>query len=332
MVLIMMTALAACEKKGPIPQDSRLPARPALSQTQREAELREAIKNNPKYTEEQKIRHLRDLPRFLAEDAAFSIQEEKDRAELVLPAPAGWKPENVKRKIRLTLIPEKTLIRKGEKFRYRVEIQNVGQDTLGFYGTASGFIKRGMIEDIPDPFQIYMTPPGGNELRVPREIPRHDGVSFRELHFPASMTKAQVHEALAQMAIEGRARNSLTVNLKPGETLLTRPEPSPPNRFRELKTRFEFNKVGSYRTRLVFDDVGEHPDAVNERRLEMRAKNWNATREELLKIKEQNRIEAGISVEQAKKKHDELVQQYELDKLDAIGRTESNVVVFEVVP
>lgn len=68
----------------------------------------------------------------------------RDRKRHIRPTPPDFKLEDARRKLRLTLIPERTTLRKEERFSYQAEIQNVGRENVSFYEDGS-FVLRGRI-------------------------------------------------------------------------------------------------------------------------------------------------------------------------------------------
>lgn len=147
---------------------------------------------------------------------------EKDRAELTLQSRRGWTPETSPRKLTILLISEKTKVRKGESFRYRLEIRNVGREPVVFKEPAPSFIKDGSLCGSHG-YRFYATPPRGTERPLPCE--------------PA--------------AGPATADSGLDLTLRPGDYLLTRRD-GPANPFRTLRTKFRFDTLGTYRIRAVY--------------------------------------------------------------------------------
>jgi len=155
--------------------------------------------------------------------AAATTAEGKDRRELIRQPGPGWKPGNTARKLNILLLLDKTKIRKGETFLYRLEMQNVGRDPLSFKETAPSFTKDGSLCG-SDGFKFYATPPASEERLLP--------------------------------CVAGKAEESeLDLTLLPGEYLLTRGS-APGNRFRELKTKLPFETLGTYRLKAVYTPAG----------------------------------------------------------------------------
>ncbi|MFA6319031.1 MAG: hypothetical protein WC943_16595, partial [Elusimicrobiota bacterium] len=299
-----------------------VPASRALS----ESERIEQIDRNPKLTKDQKAL----LRTFVPEEIAEARQEVKDRAELVLPPPPGWKSEDIKHKFKLTLIAEKAIIRKGEKFRFRLEIQNVGSEHKYFIETCPSFMKSGVANDSRH-LEFFATPPSGQQVKMLGAFPSGD-FRFTEHHFPDHWTEEQKIAELKRRQVDSQAACQLNLRLEPGETLVTKPDLPPPNKFRGLGTSFEFDKPGTYRIKAVYDDVGDHPDVERERDLQKQERSLHMSRQELLESDERIRLKQGISLEQVQKEREERIALYEENKRTAVGCTESNSVVVEVVP
>ncbi|MEK7858703.1 MAG: hypothetical protein AAB320_06130 [Elusimicrobiota bacterium] len=247
-VVLLVCLAAACGKKESAPARQPDTLKPPVSADR----LIDFIKKKPGLSDERR-EELIQSARFLGEQER---QEVTDRLELVLPPPSGWKPEKNKRKLKLTLIPEKTMLRKGEKFRYRMEIQNVGQENIIFSEPFAPFVKIGILDGTHD-YTFLVTPPGGKEQEMRANF--HTGAKLmgEEIFFPKHWTEAQIEAAVDKRRLEERAEGRLLLALQPGETLITRPDPPPPNRFRELFTRFNFDQLGTYRIRVVYDDRPE---------------------------------------------------------------------------
>lgn len=150
--------------------------------------------------------------------AAPEVQEEKvkDRLELVLQPRRGWTPEKPGRRLALQLIGEKTTIRRGQRFGYRLELRNISSEALLFKEDPS-FIKQGGLCEAAYIFRAVT--PGGEA----RDLPCEGGV------------------------IAGEA---LELTLRSGEYLRTRPAGA----FRSLRTAFKFEELGRYRLKVIYTD------------------------------------------------------------------------------
>lgn len=186
-----------------------------------------------------------------------ATQEASDRAELVLPSPEFWRPESAGRKIKLTLIAEKTTIRAGEKFRYRLEVQNVGEKDIFFHEDPS-FIKVGE-EAWHGHYRILVKFPDGHESPL-RPVTFHFDALPKpaELNF-ADMTDTEIDAALEKIDARKRTRKTLELYLHPGETLFTRPDPTLPGSFRDLRIFTDLERPGRYRIRVVYDVKAPDP-------------------------------------------------------------------------
>ena len=290
--ILLVCLAAACGKKESPPPRQPDTVKPNVSLDR----MLDLINKKPGLSEEERAGIIGVAKLY----DAMEQQEVKDRQELVLPPPPGWKPGEAKRKLKLTLIPEKTMLRKEEKFRYRIEIQNVGREDSIFSEPFAPFVKIGILDGTHD-YTFLVTPPGGKEQEMRANF--HTGAKLmgEEIFFPKHWTEAQIEAAVDKRRLEERAEGRLLLALQPGETLITRPAPPPPNRFRELFTRFNFDQLGTYRIRVVYDD---RPEEQPE---------WFIQR-----LKKKGRFEA-------------YQRDYKEQASKAIGPFESNAVVLEVV-
>lgn len=307
LILAATVVLALACKKSPAPDsaaDHLSPIPSAMSADAREdAEIATRIAKinaDPKLDAAGK----KLLASVVPEEVAADFQEIKDRNELVLPPPPDWKPENVDRKIKLTLIPEKTRIPVMGTFRYRLEVQNVGREPILFLDDGAGFIKTGKIgSDILFGFQAAT--PGGKEEKVPGPyVLGGTGRSLHEYVFPGSMTAEEKDRAFERIRVHKHAEHSVQITLQSGETMFTRPSPPRPNRYRDLLTRNNFfAKPGSYRIKAIYN----HPLP-------------SRPTEKVIAAKEQ----LGLTREDQEKNFEEL-------KHEKLGLVESNTIILEVV-
>lgn len=145
----------------------------------------------------------------------------RDRRELIRQPRRGWEPESATPKLVIALIAEKSRVRRGEDFRYRLETRNVGAAPLAVREAAPSFIKEGSLCG-KSPFRVYAAAPGGAERRLACPSPAAGG-------------------------------EALDMTLGPGEYLLTRPE-APGRPFRRLDSSLRFEAAGTYRVRVAYDD------------------------------------------------------------------------------
>jgi hypothetical protein len=161
--------------------------------------------------------------------------EMEDRRELVRQPKSEWTPENAPRKLDIRFLTERSRIRKGEAFKYRLEMQNVGREPLMIEETAPSFLKDGSLCGA-GVFQIHVTPPGGKERRL--------------LCSPAEDAAVASSTAPAREAGSG-----LALSLKPGEYLLTRGGGTP-TWFRELRSKTALSALGKHRLKAVYAPAG----------------------------------------------------------------------------
>lgn len=266
-------------------------------------------------------------PEVLALEKIFEDRvRAADQKDMVRPAPPGFKPEPDPLKAgplkaKLTLIPKKTILKPGETFWYRAELQNLSALTIKF-DKAPSFWKVGIAEY--DQYDFYITPPGGKERNVMLDIDFPIG-SHRGPGARGKMNDAQLEDHSFRMA----RRNALHVDLGPGETLLSRPwrrlsieelddmyekdvEPAPViGEFRELalESSFKFDKPGKYRIKLVFQDYA--PELPDEEHIQFSMQRNDYDHEEATRI---------------------AMDFYRWRLRNSMGRVESNPVKIEVRP
>lgn len=254
--------------------------------------------------------------------------EAEDRKELVTPAPPDFKPEDQGKKLKLTLIPRDAEIHRGEAFWFRLEVQNIGRTPVPLNAEWS-FFKIGYGEALE--YRFLVTPPKGVEREEPVNFFPTMGYRYFSPIVPGGDKMSPEERAEASRRIEAempykRARGfGLRMHLAPGETLRTRPwkhleliqaykrlrqgeDPFPPvpGEFREVDFHsMEFDKVGTYRIRIVF------------------------TADPWLKAPDGEEIEEGIRLGLSREWQ---MEQYKARLRESLGRFESNVVEVEVVP
>lgn len=233
-------------------------------------------------------------------------REARDRRDYIRPSPPGFKPENAARKITLALFAEKEILRKGEPFRYRAELQNVGREEISFYQKIS-FFKTGGIESYnSDGFRLYAIRPGQKEMTRLRVKEERELPGGTEIRLPGweGMNDAQKHEAVKRHIDDINYGYELRATLKPGETLVSKPKDQPKGSYLIFHGDYKYWKHGTYRIKLVYVDSPPAP----------------LTEEKILKgIKRGNRREIQVRV------HEEMMR-------DSLGVIESNIVTIEVVP
>lgn len=167
------------------------------------------------------------------EPSAAATPQERDRRELMRQPAPDWKPGAEESKLAMLLLIDKSRIRKGDAFGYRLEMQNAGRKALEIKEGAPSFTKDGSLCGAT-PFKILVTPPGGKEKALPCE------------------PNAGVETSTGPAA---PPESGLELTLQPGEYLLTR-APAPGSRFRPLRTAMRFDSLGTYRLRAAYDPKG----------------------------------------------------------------------------
>ena len=142
-----------------------------------------------------------------------------DRHELVLQPRHQETYAQPAHALRILLLSEKTSIRTGEDFRYRLEVKNIGRDPIVFNEAPPSFIKDSSLCGERD-FLINV------------------------------MHSSDAEQPLPCPAVSARG-SALDVTLLPGEVLLTRPD-GPTSRFRKIAGKNFFTKPGKYRIRVVY--------------------------------------------------------------------------------
>jgi hypothetical protein len=194
--------------------------------------------------------------------------EEKDRAKHVLPAPLGFVPEDVPRKIKLTLRIEKPVLRlsdvtfskfydkEAKPLRYQALMQNVGREEIPFHegSIAGSFFKRSFRWN----FDFDVVTPQGKTLRLDFPHPTGSIGQAKEYNPPRweTLTPAQKEAEIRRVHDEQTHASELWIHLKPGETLVTKPAQGPGD-FRDLKSSYyemEDNGPGTYKLKLVYRD------------------------------------------------------------------------------
>lgn len=250
-----------------------------------------------------------------------------ERRELVRPAPRGFKPEPTARKLKLTLVARDKTIRVSDNFWYRLEIQNVGREPVGFLEEPS-FLKNGWNYD-DGKWDFYaLRPDGEKEQMVPGRL--IDEMTRRERPNPPidvpggeKMSDLELKEWVWRDGLRRRAERDLEVVLAPGETLVSRPWrwvepqeqhellakgeknlwPKPSGEFRELRTASYMRPPGRHKIWVTYDDPPRSSDEDE--------------------IKELEKL--GISREKT-------LEHYREINAKKLGRLESNGVIVEVVP
>lgn len=252
---------------------------------------------------------------------AREVKAARDRAELVRPAPLDFKPENADRRIRLRLIAQREMMRAGESFWYRLELQNVGRTPIHWHEKSS-FFKQGRLSYSQQGMKFFVRQPDGKEwgLTPPLSVLLL-GQYPKDFAFPPGTSEAEKARLFKRMVAMGDI-NELSITLFPGETLVTRPwatraaaeadaifargedpDAAIPGLYRELPTFLRFDLKGTYQVKVVFDD------------------RLSPLTEENIRSSEKY----GISRQQQLRTH-------KLIEKDRLGPVESNSVSIEVTP
>lgn len=213
------------------------------------------------------------------EDRIEDVVRAAERRELVRPAPAGFKPGRERRQFRLTLVARDKTIRVGEAFWYRLELQNLGRETVHYWETPS-FLKDGSSYDLGRWDFRAIDPKGQRETMDIGSL--FGSFAVQDTHTDAipipgseKMSEAELEQYMRRDYTKRRADRDLIVDLAPGETLVSRPwrwadaserverrkrgeanlTPRPTGDFRELWTTFRFDMPGRYEVRAIYDDT-----------------------------------------------------------------------------
>lgn len=282
MLFAVLVFTAAC-KKSPAPVSTRPPEAaaelpmpasrtvetaatptPAVKDAAMEREFEKRYPGNP--AEKQAMRDtMTELDAQLdAEDRLAEIR----RRTMVTPAPAGFKPEPVARKVRLKLILEKLKIRAGGCPRFRLEMTNVGREAIDYQEFSSSIFARGG-GPLNSPTLFFYNTDSQNkktELMPKAFSPVACGglASHRPTPYPSGMSEAEMEKLYQDNNAMGRASATFQVKLLPGETLHSLGDAdSPVENFKWLLLN-GLRKPGKYRLHVELDD---RPEPVTEQRI-----------------------------------------------------------------
>ncbi|TPW21983.1 MAG: hypothetical protein FD126_142 [Elusimicrobia bacterium] len=200
------------------------------------------------------------------------LEMERDaatRKELVTPAPPVFVPKAQGRKLEIALIPQKSMIRQGERFWYRAEIRNVGTVPVKI---TDSFIDSGSGGDGWSKFRLVISP---STPQPALWVDAGEPCMFEHPPVPGweRMSESEREAASKQWAREQAfPKRHINVLLAPGETIRTRdwqavsredsctawktgkPAPERPGGlFREFEDSKQFARPGSYTLKLVLD-------------------------------------------------------------------------------
>ncbi|HEX4048409.1 MAG TPA: hypothetical protein VH309_11270 [Elusimicrobiota bacterium] len=148
----------------------------------------------------------------------------------MFPAPDYWQPKYPGCQLKLSLSPEKSTLRSGEKLRYRLELQNVGGKDCEFSENPS-FIKLGE-NALSSQYKFILTAPDGAASEILPPMPSFGSLPPPAKYHFSKMTDAEADAAMKKMDSEKEARDFLFLRLHPGETFATRPDSPAPDIFR----------------------------------------------------------------------------------------------------
>jgi hypothetical protein len=245
-------------------------------------------------------------------DSLRKKQKDWVRHNYVRAAPEGFLPGKIKHRLKLTLVPAKVMIRKGEPFRYRLEFQNVGYASVSITELHSDFLLGNHV--LGQRYRMEFISPGGKswEKMMAAIIGKvmgaqHPASDAHDMKMPGAerMTQAQRSEWLRRRAAEDNIRNDLYVTLQPGEILVSKEWGGAAGSFNTLHSEDDWDKPGTYRIRAIFDDSPSGPPSQEE-------------------------------IQQISRKYgyssDEQIKDYQRRAGEVLGLIESNVVSVEVTP
>jgi len=226
----------------------------------------------------------------------------KDRKELISPPPPDFRPEAVGRKIKLGVVVEKKILRRGDRLRFRLLVQNIGTKTVDWN---EDFFKLEKVNGAGSvlEWKYILTEPGGVEVKLERAFrPSPDPLEYGDqIIFPEHWTDDQIEAEKRRISAASEASGSLRARLYSGETIRT----APPNGFRDFGLEYDFKTLGTYRLRVVYNDAPLQP----------------YTEEDLDEI---------VGDDEAGRKR-RVASRLEFNQ-SRLGVVKSNVVSFEVVP
>jgi len=267
-------------------------------------------------------------------DSLRKTQEVWVRRNFIRPAPPGFRPEQVSRKVKLTLVSEKTMVRKGETFRYHLKMQNIGQQPIHFHEPNSDFL---LGQHMSSKYNFFVTPLGGRERKMLEALVLGPPGGYqKEIPEGAVMTASERTAWVRRKIAEERVKTELDATLIPGETLVSRKWGGLAGSFNELSTDFKFDKPGIYEIRAVYDDRPPLPPGEEIRRMAAKhasspSKNERVDQELEMLQKEIASTQNGIAADYRNHPEEEL-KRYNRIASKALGLVESNVVTLRVVP
>lgn len=170
---------------------------------------------------------------------------DKNRLLMISPARADFKPEPVARKIRLNLVLEKIRIKTGEIPRFRLELTNVGRESINYVEYASSVFRWGGLFDSITTIKFMMIAEDGKRRRLQPSLAlgRAQPVTPRNGPFSPEEEAAS------------KASTTFQVKIQSGETLRSLGDgDSATEPFRKMIDREGFKVPGRYRIQVELDD------------------------------------------------------------------------------
>ncbi len=164
------------------------------------------------------------------------------------------------------------------------------------------FFKTCDISIFGDHLTFALTEPSGKKELLSGPFRVQDDIIRDEIKFPAGWSEAQKDEWARQRNLRAQAEQELSIHLKSGETLRTRGD-RPGDGFCSVQTPTSFDRPGTYRLQVFFDDIPQPLAEESMKALEKR----------------------GLSLDRQQKEYAEYVK-------NDLGRHASNSVAFEVAP
>lgn len=195
-------------------------------------------------------------------DAQIDAEEkaaEFHQRTMVTPAPAGFKPEPVGRKVRLKLVLEKQKVSVGAYPRFRLELTNMGREAIDYQeNDRSIFVKGGRMLD-SSTISFYLTDSRNYRKELRPIVFRGSESSVMPSHraepLPNSMSDVEKEKWFQETNSKGPASSQFKVKLLPGETLHSiGDDDSLADNFKTLDAKGADDNLGMYRLQVELDD------------------------------------------------------------------------------
>lgn len=173
------------------------------------------------------------------------VELRRDRRLMVRPAPAGFRPKVEGPALEVRLVPASRRIKLGTPVLVRLEVQNVGSETWRYAQSNSLLKSGGSTDNDWRSWKFHAKGPDGRRFGLDGALA---GPSLSEAQ-PIDPDEAE------RLAVNARAFRFLSVDLEPGETLVSirrAPEvpddwmPTDSDRLIEVANAFEIKKPGEY--------------------------------------------------------------------------------------